>query len=169
MNKTEKINTVLNECINYVENWDWDKHEDIDTKEKFLETIKQLDPIEVIAQLYHNHHADMVNSKMIYFAFVWESFSIKDWVEVIKMIDTNTYALYYFIPFCAEFLKIDITQIIKKDSTINEIAKKMVQERYNSGIEITKSIWEREILEEENIDPETFWNTINKEYEELIK
>ena len=170
MNNEHNIKEKVAEILRYEDAWDWDENEDIDTAIRFEEDLKKLGPIHVLGTLYLDYHDSMITSKMLSFAFVWKHFRIPDWIALLKHVEHNRMALYYFIPFCAQLLKIDLTRFIAIDSTASRTTQKAVEEFFKNGLEISPGgRWEEEQLEDAHIDARLFWETNQKEYEHFLR
>lgn len=170
MDKTKEILVKIEEILAYENNWDWDEHDEIDLEEKFGKQVEELGIVPFLGELYLNHHDDMITSKMITFCFVWKKIHMSDWISILNYIENNKYALYYFIPFCANFLKVDLTRYSLLVSFKNETLKKVIKDYFPKGMNLnTNDIWEAEHLEEANVDPKIFWNDRQNEFENLLK
>lgn len=158
--QNEALELML-EMNQYLEQWDWEREEDVALEEKYRQRVQEVGQFNLIVCLFQNYSDSTLMSLMSHFFFVWKDFNYQEWKKILYIFASNNIILYQVIWVFGDILAIDIGQVIQEDKQIPDSARNYLKIHFPKGT--PKAGYPLYSFEENNIEPATLWKRFKEQ------
>jgi hypothetical protein len=141
----------------------WKSGEEIDFQGKYEAAMRSFGAVPFLTDLFRRFEGSTLSGYLNAATFLWKDLPFPAWQEVLYRIADSNQAIYQFVWFAAPFLGLDVLSMIGTDPRVDDTAREFVRGEFPSGAPKAGRSWEREVLEDNGVDPVAMWRRLAAE------
>lgn len=136
--------------------------EELDFQATHEASVRAIGAIPVLIETFRRFEDSTLTGYLNLLAFAWEDLPFSAWREILRGIDGSTAAIYQFVWFSSQLLRLDVLVVIRSDAQLSSAAKDFVAFEFRGGAPMGGDL-ESEMLAEIGVDAPAMWRRLASE------